>query len=111
MLSLPRKQDHRKEQASNHRQKHWRNLITKVSFHLTLGAMLLALSGSAAAQQAKKIPRIGYLTGARLTAIANRPRRSAGVCASLGTSREKTLLLNGGLLRETSIAFLRLPPT
>jgi putative tryptophan/tyrosine transport system substrate-binding protein len=93
MSSLPRKQDHRKEQASNHRQKHWRNLITKVSFHLTLGAMLLALSGSAAAQQAKKIPRIGYLTGARLTAIANRTEAFRRCLRELGYVEGKNIVI------------------
>jgi putative ABC transport system substrate-binding protein len=37
--------------------------MTKKIFALALGAMLLALSYSASAQQSKKIPRIGYLSG------------------------------------------------
>jgi len=37
--------------------------MNKKIFHVALGAMLLALSYSASAQQTKKVPRIGYLSG------------------------------------------------
>jgi putative tryptophan/tyrosine transport system substrate-binding protein len=49
-----------------------RNRMRKRVFCFALCAMLFALCSLASAQQPTKIPRIGYLTGARLTAIANR---------------------------------------
>src|SRR5262249_82343 len=42
------------------RQKHWRNLMRKISFHFALSALLLALCWFAEAQQPAKIPRVGY---------------------------------------------------
>jgi len=41
-------------------------------FGLTVGAMLFALCFRAEAQQPTKIPRVGFLTGAHLSAITNR---------------------------------------
>jgi putative ABC transport system substrate-binding protein len=44
----------------------------KKVFHIALCALLLALSNPAQAQQATKIPRIGYLAGASLSIISAR---------------------------------------
>jgi putative ABC transport system substrate-binding protein len=44
----------------------------KKAFGLALGALLLALGFPAEAQEAKKVPRIGYLTAAYLSAIPHR---------------------------------------
>jgi len=49
---------------SRERQKHGSKLTIRKSFGLTLGAMLFALCSFAEAQQATKIPRIGYLIAA-----------------------------------------------
>jgi len=47
--------------------------LSSMRFALSLvGAMLFALSFSAEAQQATKVPRIGYLAGTSLSAIASR---------------------------------------
>ena len=46
--------------------------MKKIFIHLALSAMLFALCSSAEAQQPTKVPRIGYLTGASLSAIAAR---------------------------------------
>jgi putative tryptophan/tyrosine transport system substrate-binding protein len=72
MSSLPRKQDHPKEQAGNYRPKDWRNFMTKIAFRFTLSAMLLALSVSAEAQQPRKVPRVGFLIGGSASATSGR---------------------------------------
>ena len=76
-----------------------------------LYSMLFAPCFPVEAQQSTKVPRIGYLTGARLTAIANRTEAFRQGLRELGYVEGKNILLNGGLLREISIAFLRLPPS
>jgi putative tryptophan/tyrosine transport system substrate-binding protein len=52
--------------------KRWRKLMRKKIIGLALSAMLLALCFPAEAQQPKKVPRIGYLTAASLSAISAR---------------------------------------
>jgi len=69
MSSLPRKQDHPKEQAGNYRPKDWRNLMTKIAFHFTLSAMLFALSMPAHAQPGK-VARIGFLERSTASGMA-----------------------------------------
>ncbi len=48
------------------------NLMRRKFFGLALGTLLFALCASAAAQQPKKVPRIGYLDGASLSANSAR---------------------------------------
>src|SRR5512134_2142440 len=72
MSSLPRKQDHPKEQGANHRRKPWRNLMTKILVHFALCAMLFALSYSASAQQPGKIFRLGFLDNSTASSSAVR---------------------------------------
>ena len=52
------------------------------------------------AQQPTKIPRIGYLNANFPPLTRPASRHSGRVCASLGTSRGKTLSLSGALQRE-----------
>ena len=52
--------------------------------------MLFALCFPAQAQQPKKVPRIGYLALAPFPLTRPVSRHSGRVCASSGTSREKT---------------------
>jgi putative ABC transport system substrate-binding protein len=93
MSSLPRKQDHPKEAGSQPPQKHWRNLMTKISFHFTLGAMLVALCVSAAAQQPVKIPRIGWLTGGFLSINTARQQAFREGLRDLGYVEGKNILI------------------
>ena len=71
--------------------------------------MLLTLSFPANAQQPGKIPRIGYLTAAQLSALTERTGAFRQGRASLDTSKGRTLSLNGDLRKEKRIASLRLP--
>jgi hypothetical protein len=71
---------------------------------LALCAMLVSLCTSAEAQQ-PKVPRIGYL-GGTFPLLERREAFRQG-CASLGTSREKTLSLSGDLERANSNVSLR----
>ena len=73
--------------------------------------LVVAVVVEAAAQQPTKVPRIGYLTVALgPPAQMFEQRHSDRVCASLGTSREKTLSLSGDRQRENSIVFTRSRP-
>ena len=74
------------------------------SFALLLCAMLFALCLSAEAQQPTKVPRIGYLAGTSLPLTRPASRHSGKVCASLATSRGKTLSSSGDMQRETRSA-------
>jgi hypothetical protein len=71
---------------------------------LALSAVLLTLCFPAGAQQ-PKVPRIGYL-GGTFPLLERREAFRQG-CASLGTSREKTLSLSGDLERANSNVSLR----
>jgi hypothetical protein len=62
-------------------------LLFALSF---LGAMLFALCPHATAQQAAKIPRIGYLAVVPLSTMAARNEPFRQVCASSVTSKERT---------------------
>jgi ABC-type uncharacterized transport system substrate-binding protein len=94
MSSLTRKQDRPGEQASNHRQKHWRNLVTKISFHFTLCCvMLFALCVAVEAQQPAKIPRIGWLTTGFLTSAPDRQEAFRQGLRELGYVEGKNILI------------------
>ena len=62
-------------------------------FGLALSTLLLALCSSADAQQPTKIPRIGYLTGARLIAIANRTEAFRQGLRELGYVEGKNIVI------------------
>jgi hypothetical protein len=102
MSSLTRKQDHPKVQVANHRQKHWWNLMTKISFHFTLGAMLSALCVPASAQQPAKIPGIGFLTGGGDDSARNEALRQG--LRELGYIEGRTLSLSGVLQKQNLVA-------
>jgi putative tryptophan/tyrosine transport system substrate-binding protein len=67
---------------------------------LTLCAMLVALTAPVEAQQPAKVPRIGYLTAAYLSAIPHRIEEFRQGLRELGYVEGKTFLLSGDLLRE-----------
>ena len=72
-----------------------------------LPVLILATIHFAEAQQSAKVPRIGYLSGASLSAISDGATRHSGKdSASLGMWREKTLSLSGGGRRENLIGCL-----
>jgi putative ABC transport system substrate-binding protein len=60
---------------------------------LTLCAMLLALCSSAEAQQAAKVPRIGYLSAASPSAIAARQEAFRQGLRELGYWEGKNILI------------------
>ena len=63
------------------------------AFKLALCALLLALCVSAKAQQPARIPRIGYLTGVHLTAIAARIEALRRGLRELGYIEGKTIVI------------------
>jgi hypothetical protein len=65
--------------------------------------MLFALCVSAEAQQPKKIPRIGYVSGADDLKNPGLRRHSAKGCETSVISREKTSWLNIATSREIRI--------
>jgi hypothetical protein len=76
--------------------------MSKKIFGFALGALLLALSFPTDAQQPKKVSRIGYLAASSPSAQLPRTEAPSGkVCASLATSRGKTLSLSCALERES----------
>jgi putative tryptophan/tyrosine transport system substrate-binding protein len=60
---------------------------------LTLGALLLALSASAQAQQPKKIPRIGFLGTASASVVADRVEAFSEGLRKLGYSDGKNIVI------------------
>jgi putative ABC transport system substrate-binding protein len=58
-----------------------------------VGALLFALCFPAEAQQPGKVPRIGYLTGARLSAIANRTEAFRQGLGELGYVEGKNIVI------------------
>jgi hypothetical protein len=81
------------------------NLKSKIENLKWLGLsvipFVLVVAGAVAeAQQPTKVPRIGYLTGAYLSAISPRTEAFGRGCASLDMWRAKTLSLSGDLRRE-----------
>ena len=78
---------------------------------ILVAVVLLAVAVIAEAQQPKKVPRIGYLTGATASGMSTAPMRFARVSASSGTLRGKTLSLSGDMQRENLIAGQRLQPS
>ena len=69
-----------------------REKMNEKVFLLALCAMLLALCSFAAAQQAKKVPRIGYLCHSRRsTLVYDRPRQIRRACENLATSKEQNI--------------------
>jgi hypothetical protein len=73
----------------------------------TIVVALTVCGARAEAQQPTKVPRVGYLTNASLSAIAARTEAFRQGLRELDTWRGKTLSLSGDLLRENSIASLR----
>jgi hypothetical protein len=71
---------------------------------ILIAIMLLAVAVIAEAQQTKKVPRIGWLTGATLSSNALRTEAFARACATLATSRGKTLSLSIDRQKAKSIA-------
>jgi len=74
---------------------------TVISFALC--AMLFALGSPAEAQQAKKVPRIGYLTGASLSSQSANTQAFQQGLRELGYVEGKTLSLSGGARTEIAI--------
>ena len=79
------------------------------SLLLALTAMLFALCGSADAQQPKKVPRIGYLTGASLSAAAPRTEAFRQGLRELGYVEGKNIVVEyryaeGKLDRQSELA-------
>jgi putative ABC transport system substrate-binding protein len=70
-------------------------------------AVILATLHLAEAQESKKVPRIGYLAAAPLSAITNRIDEFRKSLRDLGYVEGKTSSLNGVRPREQEIACLR----
>jgi hypothetical protein len=72
---------------------------------ILVAVVLLALGVTAEAQQAKKVPRIGYLIAPPPFLPLSRPAstHSARVCVSLVTWTGKTLSLSIDMQKENSI--------
>jgi hypothetical protein len=81
---------------------------TVISFALT--ALFYALCASAEAQEPAKVPRIGYLAAASLSANRRALKHSGRVCAILVMSREKTSSLSGDMQRDNSTGYPISPP-
>ena len=69
-----------------------KDMKTKIKV-LTLCAMLFAFCGSAAAQQATKVPRIGYLTATSLSAVATRTEAFRQGLRELGYVEGKNIVI------------------
>jgi putative tryptophan/tyrosine transport system substrate-binding protein len=67
--------------------------MTKHIFALSLGAMLFALCFPAEAQQAEKLPRIGYLSGSPPSAIAERIEAFRQGLRELGYMEGKNIVI------------------
>jgi hypothetical protein len=67
--------------------------MAKIFIHLALGAMLLALYRSVAAQQPGKVPRIGYLAASPLSAITGRTEAFRWGLRQLGYVEEKNIVI------------------
>jgi putative ABC transport system substrate-binding protein len=78
---------------------------------LALCAMLLALCLPAEAQQPTKVPRIGYLTNASLSALEARTEAFRQGLRELGYVEGKNMSLSIDLQRENPIAFPRSRPS
>jgi len=78
-----------------------------------VAAALLSTVSIAGAQQAKKIPRIGYLSISSPPLAHTALNHSGKACGMLATSRGKTSSLNGDLQRVelTGYLALTLPPS
>ena len=67
--------------------------MRKIVIHLALSAMLFALCAAAAAQQAKKVPRIGYLTADFFSAISHRTEAFRQGLRELGYVEGKNIVI------------------
>jgi len=76
--------------------------MTKNILALIIGAVLLAHTFIAEAQQSTKIPRIGYLTGAYLSAIPTRMEALRQGLGELGYIEGKTILIEWRSSEEKS---------
>jgi putative tryptophan/tyrosine transport system substrate-binding protein len=91
------------------------SLVGKIVFHLALCALFLALRLPAEAQQAAKVPRIGYLGGASRSAIAFRTEAFRQGLRELGYVEGKNILVeyrhaagNPHLQKELAAELVRL---
>jgi hypothetical protein len=73
---------------------------------ILVAVVLLALGVIAEAQQAKKVPRIGYLAPAMQPVIPSVPRQFDWLYASVATSKDRTSPPSTGMRRERSIGLL-----
>ena len=71
--------------------------------------VLLAVAVIAEAQQAKKVPRIGYLAAACPDTQSARTEAFRQGLRDLGYIEDRTSLLNTAVRRENLIVFLSLP--
>jgi putative ABC transport system substrate-binding protein len=83
--------------------------MSKIVFHFTLSALLFALCASAQAQQAKRLPRIGYLSASSGTAIASRTAAFRQGLSDLGYVEGKNIVIeyrygDGKLARVSALA-------
>ena len=79
---------------------------------LLLAAILLITASIAEAQEAAKVPRIGYLTADSRSGRGDvRAEAFRQGLRALGYTEGKTLSLSGGRQRENSIAFTPLRPS
>src|SRR5919106_990162 len=87
--ALPDHEPHRPERKINAEK-----FMEKIVFHFSLGAMLLALCLPAQAQQTKKVPRIGFLSGFSSSDNPDRIDAFRQGRARSATSRDRTSLLS-----------------
>jgi hypothetical protein len=73
--------------------------------------MLTASGAVAQAQQPRKTPRIGYLTGTSVSVASARTEAFRHDCASLSTWKARTLSLSGEVQRDGPIASPRWWPS
>jgi putative ABC transport system substrate-binding protein len=71
----------------------FKSALRNLNFAILLGAVLFALCVPAEAQQANKVPRVGYLTGAYLSAIANRTEAFRQGLRELGYVEGKNIII------------------
>ena len=80
--------------------------MSKRNFVFALGAIFLTLSSPAEAQQPKKVPRIGYLSGSLPCSESTRVEGfRSRLCASLAMWKEGTSPLSTDMQKESTIGY------